>query len=320
MRANFIAQSPTYQGDAEALAARLGEGWDLRFGSGDIDSAQVLVTAGGTVDAAMLERTPAGLIQTIGTGFDNIDLAAATRLGVWVGNLRAAATGNAESVAEHALLLMLALARQLPAAQANTRTARWAAPRGVALLGKTACIVGLGDIGAALAARLLALGMKVIGLRTNPARGGPAGVEVGGSGDLHAALAKADFAVLCVRASEANRGLIGDRALAAMKPSAYLVNIARGTLIDERALAQALRAGRLAGAGLDVFDTEPVDPAHPLLALPNVIATPHVAGSTDVHLARALEHVAVNLERYARGEPPEFPVNAPLNPRRALRG
>ena len=317
MRIGLVARSDGYDEFVSALAAKLPGHALVRPAEGRLDA---VFTAGGRVDRGLLEREPIGFVQTIGTGYENIDLPAATELGVWVANLRSSATGNADSVAEHAVLLMLALARQLPAASEQLRRGEWAQPTGLALLGKTACIVGLGDIGSAVAVRLAPFGMRLVATRRDPARGGPPGVRVLGADALLEAVREADFVVVCARASAENRNLVDGRVIAAMKPGAFLVNIARGSLVDLEALRAAIEGGRIAGAGLDVFPHEPVDPNEPILRLPQVIATPHIAGVTDVNLARSIDKVAENFARYIRGERPEFLLNVPSRPRQPLRG
>ena len=321
MRIAFISQNPEYRAFAARLAERL-SAHQVVFqhvpSELNLEGIQAVMTAGTLVGRNVLEQPSVGFIQTIGTGFENVDVAAATELGVWVANLRATVTGNAESVAEHALLLLLALSRRLRLAEEALKQGRWATPTGTSLFGKVACVVGLGDIGSLLATRLQALGMRVVGVREHPEKGGPEGVQVLGTNALHQALRDADCVVLAARAGEHNRNLLDERAIAAMKRGALLVNIARGSLVKPETLESALRSGQLGGVGLDVFWEEPVDPRHPLLQLPQVIATPHVAGVTDVNLAGSLEWAARNLEAYARGERPRFLVNSPPTPRSPL--
>jgi phosphoglycerate dehydrogenase-like enzyme len=265
------------------------------------------------IDAHIIRKGTFGLVQQFGVGLDGVNVDAATEAGVWVARVPSRGTGNAESVAEHALLLMLALSRRLPQAQAALAAGIVGDPAGAALWGKTACIVGLGDIGSALAALLRACGMRLIAVRRRPEQSGVAalGVErVYGPDGLHDALGQADYIVLCVNYDAASHHLIDRAAFAAMKPGAYVVNVARGGLVDPDALLEALDSGRVAGAGLDVFWTEPPDPAHRIFAH-NVIATPHVAGVTDVSYDGIARAVAKNILRYADGEAPLFAVNAP---------
>ncbi len=321
MRIAFLSQNPEYRAFAERLGQRLSS-HEVRFqrvpAELDLDGVGAVMAAGCRVGREVLERPSVGFVQTIGTGYENVDVAAASALGVWVANLRANVTGNAESVAEHALLLLLALARRLREAEASLAQGRWAHPVGTSLFGKTACVVGLGDIGALIAVRLQALGMRVVGVRSHPEKGGPEGVQVFGTDRLHDALREADCVVLAARADAHNQNLLDAPALAAMKRGALLVNIARGSLVRPETLESAVRSGQLGGVGLDVFWEEPVDPRHPLLQLPQVLGTPHVAGLTDVNLAGSLEWAARNLEAFAAGRRPEFLVNAPPTPRAAL--
>jgi phosphoglycerate dehydrogenase-like enzyme len=283
----------------------------------DVDIVTPFMTR---IDAALLERSKAGLVQQIGVGLEGVDIEAATRLGIWVARVPSVGSGNAESVAEHAILLMLALSRRLPQARHALDEQRWFEPRGQALQGKHACIVGLGGIGAAVAVRLRAFGMHLTAVRERPEQGAPpeTGItHVYGPADMHTVLGACDYVVLCVRYEPRNHHMIDGGALRAMKPGAFLVNVARGGLVDPAALLEALHSGHLAGAGLDVFWEEPVDPQHPVLQQPNVIATPHLAGVTDLFYAGATRIYAENIRRYARGEMPLYTANTPPRPRQA---
>jgi phosphoglycerate dehydrogenase-like enzyme len=279
-----------------------------------LDGVDALLAIG-PVDRAAMEAGRFAFIQTVGTGYEHIDLAAATELGIQVAHVPSSVTGNAESVAEHAILLMLAVSRQLPVALQGLRERHWAQPVGRALLGKTACVVGLGSAGLAVAERLHAFGMKLTATRRNFEKGAPAYVQLYPEPQLRHALSEADYVVLCLRASHENTHLFDAAMLAAMKPGAILINIARGSLVEEKALVASIQTGHLRGAGLDVFWDEPADPAHPLFHLPQVIATPHIAGVTDVNLARTFQVVAGNLQRYRKGETPLYPVNQPAQTR-----
>lgn len=267
------------------------------------------VVAVGRIGRDVMERGRFGFVQTMGTGYDHIDIPAATELGIRVAHLPAGETGNAESVAEHAVLLMLALSRKLALAQENIRTRHLAQPLGQALLGKTACIVGLGSVGLALAGVLHAFGMKVVATRRNVSRGAPGFVQLYPLERLPEALGVADYVILCARAGDENLRMMNAEKLAAMKPGAILVNVARGSLIDEEALRAALESEHLQGAGLDVFTVEPPEPESILLGMPQVLATPHIAGATDINVERSLQAIAENLRRWERGEVPKFLVN-----------
>ena len=217
---------------------------------------------------------------------------------------------SAETIAEHVLAVTLALLRKLPEAVRRQQAREWAqdammAPPPVRTLsGRTALVVGLGSIGGAAAAKLAALGVEVTGVRRTRGAEPPPGVrEVVGPDALHAALGRADIVVLAAPQTPRTRGLIDARALAAMRSDAVLVNVSRGRLVDERALADALEAGRLRGAALDVFEHEPLDPASPLWGLPNVLVTPHMSGFRPDHWEAVTDLFAENLRRFFSGAP-----------------
>lgn len=215
---------------------------------------------------------------------------------------------NAGAVAEHALMLMLALARRLPEAISAQGARRWISNdlSGLPMLrGRTLGIVGLGAIGCELARMAAGLGMTVIGTRRETEAPVPEGVtRAMAPGELPELLARADAVVLAAPLTDETRGLIGATELGLMKPSAWLVNVARGKLVREPALVEALAAGVIAGAGLDVVDHEPLDVSSPLWGMPNVIITPHVAGFREDYWEAATAVFAANLDRYLMGEHP----------------
>ena len=228
------------------------------------------------------------VIGRAGTGVDNIDLQAATRRGVVVMN---APGGNSVSVAEHTMALLLSLARSVAEASGSVRAGKWEKKRfsaGRELLGKTLGVVGTGNIGALVVQRAKAFGMKV--LAYDPFLSDEAAQKMGVELVMLAEIfLRADAITLHVPLTEQTRNMVAAPQLAAMKPGALLVNCARGGLVDEAALAEALRQKRLGGAALDVFETEPPPADHPLFACENFIGTPHLAGSTE----DAQEKVAV---------------------------
>lgn len=275
-----------------------------------IQSADGLVVRGKTrVTAGLIAAAPRlKVIGRVGTGVDNIDLEAATLRGVVVVN---APYGNTVSVAEHTLGLMLALARHIPEAGQSMRAGRWekSAYEGTQLRGKTLGLVGLGRVGAALARRALGLEMKVQAYDSfvTPERAAQMGVAWVTLDEL---LASSDFVSLHLPDTEQTRGMIGPRALAIIKQGAYLVNCARGSLVDETALLSALDSGRLAGAALDVFSREPL-PDCALLHHPRVVLTPHLGGSTREAQRDSALDVARQVLTVLEGGVPEYPVNAP---------
>jgi phosphoglycerate dehydrogenase-like enzyme len=237
------------------------------------------------------------LISIWGTGTDHVDLAACGARGVAVMSTPGV---NANAVAEHTLGLMLAFARRIPANDAAVRAGGW--PRGVLteLGGKTLGLVGLGAIGTRVAQLIAPFGMRLLATTFGPDKGRAASVGAQ-SVDLETLLRESDVVSLHLRLSPESRGLISRERLALMKPTALLVNTARGALVDRDALVEALRSERIGGAALDVFHEEPIGANDPLLSLPNVVLTPHNAGTThetiDAGLRRAVENVAQFLQR-----------------------
>src|SRR5260221_3651906 len=210
------------------------------------------------------------LLSLWGTGTDNVDLPSAARHGVTVTNTPGV---SAFSIAEHALALMLAVARRIPLVDSGVRQGLW--PRGQAtqLHGKTLGIIGMGAVGRQFARLGAGIGMRVIAwtMHPNPALG----FEVAPLDEL---LRISDAVSLHLRLSDDTRGFLGKAQIDKMKPSAILINTARGPIVDEAALVEALASGRIAGAGLDVFDVEPLPPGHPLTQFEHVVLTPHCAG------------------------------------------
>jgi glyoxylate reductase len=274
---------------------------ELASGASDADGLLCLLTD--RVDAAFLARCP-GLraVSSVSVGVDHVDLAAATARGVPVGHTPGVLT---ETTADLAWALLLAAARRVAEGDRFVRAGSWRPERvwepdmllGRDVHGATLGIVGLGAIGRAVARRATGFGMRVLGWSRTPAR--VPGVEWTA---LDALLARSDFVSVHVPLTPETRGLLDAAALARMKPGAILVNTARGGLVDEEALAAALRDGRLGGAALDVFAREPLDPASPLLALPNVVLTPHIGSASTATRARMAELAVRNLLAALDGE------------------
>jgi phosphoglycerate dehydrogenase-like enzyme len=241
-------------------------------------------------------------IQCMGAGVERLlvpELAPAVRV-------TRAASIFGPWMAEYTLGWCLWVTQRMEGFRASQREHRWAPVDPIPLRGQTLCVVGLGDIGRAIARAARALGMRVIGV-TRSGRGPREAERIYRTPARRSALARADFVVLTVPLSAATRGLLGPAELAAMKSSAWLINIARGPIVDESALLEALRARRLGGAVLDVFDTEPLPPDHPLWAFDNVVITPHISGpSTPREIAPIFND---NLRRYLAGRPLRHAVN-----------
>ena len=216
--------------------------------------------------------------------------------------------GNERAVAEHAIALILALARKLPEARDNQAAKKWRgmigeiARREDELGGKTLVIVGMGRIGSRLATLAKAFDMKVIGTKRDPSKGAGAADRVVGEEGLLAVLPEADFVALTCPLTPRTENLIDARALAAMKPSAYLINVARGKVVNEPALLAALGATAIAGAALDCVWQEPLPADSALWSAPNVLITPHTAGETRRYEDNVIDLLLENLERLWRGE------------------
>lgn len=254
------------------------------------------------VDATVLEAAPnLALVQKVGVGVNTIDLATARRRGVAVCNMPAS---NSGAVAEHTLALMLAVLRQVPQFDRDLRAGLgwdWPPERQDHLReigGRTVGLVGFGSVPALLAPMLRAMGAHVLYTARSP-RDTP-DAEYRALDDL---LAQSDIVSLHVPLTEATEGLLNRERLAAMRAGAILVNTARGALVDEYALLDALNSGHLAGAGLDVFVDEPLPAQHPVANQPNVVLTPHVAWLTRQTLSRSLEVAVDNCRRLAAGQP-----------------
>jgi phosphoglycerate dehydrogenase-like enzyme len=296
-------------------------GWTIRTcPSGQLaahlDGIDVICPLGARIDAGVLAAGEFGLVHQFGVGLEKVDLAAAAGLGVWVARVPGEASGNADSVAELAVLLLLALVRRLDEVRAVLAERRWAVrPTGGALAGSTVAIVGLGAIGVALARRLVPFGVRLLGVRARPELGGPPGVDaVTGPWDLVRVLGQADAVVCAAMFDGAQPPVFDAAAFRAMRPGALFVNVARGGLVDEDALLAALESGQVGGAALDVYAAEPADPDWPLLRHPRVLATPHVGGLTHAMFRRTGEAFAANLRRWADGEPPRWAANDPVPP------
>ncbi len=271
-----------------------------------------LVVRSATKVTAEVVRAGARLevIGRAGIGVDNIDLEQATRRGIVVVNVP---SGNTIAVAEHTIGLMLALARHIPRGDASLRAGRWEKRglMGTEVRGKVLGLVGLGRIGTAVAQRAAGLEMQVIAYDpfVSPERAERGGVRLV---DLEQLLRTADFISVHTPLTERTRHLIGAEALALVKPTARLINCARGQIVDEAALVAALESGQLAGAALDVFEQEPLSKESPLRACDKVVLTPHVAAATEeAQLAVSLD-VARQVWEVLEGQPPRAPVNAPF--------
>lgn len=245
------------------------------------------------------------LIQQVGAGVEGIDVDAAREAGIAVANVPSETSGNADSVAELGIYLMIALARHARVMQENVSRGIVGNPFGLALKGRTVGILGLGGIGKALVHRLRPFGVRLYGIKSRDAGAARRELGLDWAGtldDVDELLGASDFVVLALPDNEATHGLMSEARFAAMKPGAFLVNLGRGGLVPREALLDALRYESIAGAGLDVFWREPPDPEDEIFRY-NVVATPHVAGATDISAAGILEGVTTNIQRLSAGDP-----------------
>jgi phosphoglycerate dehydrogenase-like enzyme len=290
--------------------ADLVEGRAIAIGpEAGLDQA-VAVIAGARIrwDAERFAGAPKLLVLSrLGIGYDNVDVAAATAAGVVVCNAPAAPT---VSTAEHAMALLLAVTKQLPSQIARARLGLAAVQPCTALEldGATLGLIGFGRIAARVATAAQGLGMRVVAYDPFVAESPVAGVELAA---LETAVAVADVLSLHAPASETTRHLVGSDLIAAMKPGSYLVNTARGSLVDQHAILDALDRGHLAGVALDVTEPEPLPAGHPLLEHERVIVTPHVASSTTAGRRRLYQHAIDNALAVLAGQPATI-VNPPV--------
>ncbi|MDQ4078789.1 MAG: phosphoglycerate dehydrogenase, partial [Chloroflexota bacterium] len=277
----------------------------------EVRADALIVRSGTKVTRDLMKAVPTlKVVGRAGTGVDNIDLSAATARGIIVVN---APTGNSIAAAEHAIALMAALARNIPQADMAMRRGEWDRHRfiGTALAGKTLGIIAMGRVGSEVAKRAKGLGMQVIAYDPYfPAERADA-MDVP-LVELEEVWSKSDFITLHAPLTDATHHLINDNTLARMKRGVYLINDARGGLIDDEALVRALDSGQVAGAALDVFSEEPPPRDHPLLGRPDVIVTPHLGASTTEAQLDVAREIAEAVLAALKGEPVSSAVNAPL--------
>jgi phosphoglycerate dehydrogenase-like enzyme len=317
--ARKITFSPPLDDDLMAVGRRfLPEGFELEMLSREellakLPEVELLLSMGigRLTDEQLASATKLKLIQLMSVGYDSFNVEGARQAGIPVAINGGA---NAISVAEHTLMFILTLFKQLRLLDANVRAGRW---RGGAMgslrvheiWSQTIGIVGMGRIGQEVARRLRPFEPGEIvyfdPIRLSAEREAALGVRYLPLPDL---LAAADAVTLHVPLNDATRNLIDAHSLKLMKPSAVVINTARGGLIDELALAEALKSGIIAGAALDVFSEEPAPAGHPLLGLENVLLTPHLAGPTWESYPRRFENCFANLARVARGEAPQWVI------------
>ena len=304
------------------------EGLELLRSQGDVDvklrmDPQELLSIIGEYDALVVRsetRVTAEVIDAgrrlqvvgrAGVGVDNIDVDAATRRGIPVVN---APTGNTVAAAEHTIAMMLSLARNIPQAHESLRRGEWtrSAFTGVEVRNRVLGVIGLGKVGTEVAHRARGLQMRVLGHDpfVSPEHASMLGIELA---DLERIFTEADFICLHTPLTESTRGVIGEKAISMMKPNVRILNVARGELVDEEALLSAIQDGRIAGAALDVFSTEPPH-GSPLLEEGRIVVTPHLGASTQEAQAEVAREVAEQVIAVLEGRSAMYTVNAPFVP------
>ncbi len=282
---------------------------------GDYDA--LLVRSGTQVTAALLRAgTALRVVARAGVGVDNIDVPAATALGIIVVN---APTGNVVAAAEHTIALLMSLARLVPQADAHVRSGQWKRSQfmGVEVRNKVLGTVGLGKVAQEVVRRAQAMGMRVLAYDpyVTPDYAAQRDVQLASLDELYAA---ADFITVHVPMTETTRNLINAEAFARMKPGVRILNVARGGVINELALVEAIEAGKVAGAAIDVFEAEPLPAESPLRRTDRIILTPHLGGSTVEAQEQVAEDVAVQVVDVLNDRPARYAVNAPIIPPKDL--
>lgn len=280
-----------------------------RFGFESLKGFDVLIPTMSIVGREQLaEADRLRLIQQCGAGLEGVDHQAARDLNIRVANVPTDISGNADSVAELGIYLMIGLARDFRNMSLSLANRKTGTPQGLALSGRTVGLIGLGGIGRALARKLMSFDVRLMGVkRHDPQKAKEElGLEWAGTPEeMEVLLGQSDYVVLCLPLTPENRHMIGRQAFNSMKRNAFLINLSRGGLVDRDALEEALASEKIAGAGLDVFWEEPVDPDDPVFRY-NVLATPHIAGSTDISISGIVKVVAENIRRLDRGQEPLY--------------
>ena len=285
------------------------------------EGAQIIIPAMSKIGENIFKKASSlRLVQQWGAGLDGVDIKSATRYQVAVANVPTVGSGNAESVADWYVMAALELSRRVCEIRSQvSRGYPWGIPVGQALYGCTAGLIGFGGIGKALAIRLKSFQMKVWAIQRHPNKvaAQKLGVEwVGGIEDLPQLLKRTDYLFICVPLTVETRNMISEQELSLLPKGSYILNAARGAIINKKALMKALDSGRLGGVALDVYWKEAPEPNDPILDYPNVLATPHIAGVSDVSYRGIAVQVAANIRRVMSGK---LPLHC-ANPRVSLKG
>jgi len=312
MKICFAAPENAWGGALGLLRAALPEHEFFALGNYVLESLHgydvVIPTMSRVTEPLLATADRLRLIQQVGSGLEGVDIEAARKRGIRVANVPTDSCGNADSVAELGIYMMIGLARNFRGMAASFANRKIGEPRGTTLMGKTVGIVGLGGIGKALVKRLRTFDVRLIGIKRDDPERAAKDLNldwVGGSQDLERLLGLSDFVVLCLPLSTGNRNLMNERTFASMKRGSFLINLSRGGIVDRDALEKALATGQIAGAGLDVYWEEPVDPKDPIFRH-NVFTSPHIGGSTDVSITGIVQVVADNIRRVEKNQEPLY--------------
>ena len=310
MKILFAAPENAWGGFLNLIRSELPEHQFDATGGFSIDSLEgydVLIPTMTRITNEMIAQSDRlKLIQQCGSGLELVDIGAANEKGIWVANVPTGISGNADSVAEIGVYMIIGLSRNVKAMARSLSAKKMGVPQGRALYGRTVGLVGLGGIGQALIKRLKTFDVDLIGIkRIDPQKARDVlGLKwVGTPDELPRLLKQSDFVILCLPVTAESTNLINKHTLSHMKKDAFLINLSRGGLVDRKALEDALASGQIAGAGLDVFWKEPPDPDDPVFNY-NVMTTPHIAGSTDNAMKGIVAQVAANIRRIAEKKEP----------------
>lgn len=281
-----------------------------------VHDVDVLLLRDLPVPAEIIDAAPKlKLLQRFGQHVMGVDMGHAVKRGIHIARVPSDQTGSTRVVAEHTLFLMLALAKRYKEAAASLEQRKTGAPKTMALFGKTLGMIGVGNTGKELAKLASCLGMRVMAVKRIRSRGlqKELGLDwLGDMSEMDQLIRESDFVSIHLPLTDDTIGFFGTRELGLMKPSSFLINIARGPIVVKDALYEAVLSGAIAGAGLDVFWEEPMDPDDPFLHLNNVIATPHIAGATHETQYRLAEMVAENIRLVSMGLPPRNEITETL--------
>ena len=308
----FAAYENSWGGFFDIIRSELPHHCFEATGKFQIDSLKgidVLIPTMSPVTEKILESADRlKLIQQCGSGLEMVDIEAAGKKNIQVCNVPTDISGNADSVAELGIYMMIGLSRNVPVMAKNMSNRKMGEPQGISLQGKTAGIIGLGGIGKALIRRLKTFDMRIIGIKRNNTERAKKELDlawVGTPDEVGRLLKESDYVLLTLPLTEESKNIIDSDTISYMKEGAFIINLSRGGVINKEALENSLAAGKIAGAGLDVFWEEPPDPDDNIFGY-NVMPTPHIGGSTDVSMNGIVKVVSENIRRLEKNQIPLY--------------